>query len=249
MQQRPDKGSNSDFQEYLRLWYGSGAGQAFARSVGHALHPWLQGIFGYHAVQVGALPGVSLLEGARINHRIVTDEGPLGDVVCRAEALPFAADSVDLLLMPHGLEVAGDVHAVLREAERVLVPEGYLILLGLDAWTVWGVVQRLRGRRYPLHSQGRIRDWLQVLGFDLQQRQLLPMFHYDMPDWLYRWPKTQYLAGLLSSNLAGGYLVLAQKRVTTLTPIKARWRTPPRLIAGGLAEPAARDARRHVPGD
>jgi len=249
LRQRSNRRVSEAFRHYLSMWYASGAGRSFARSVGDALHPWLQGIFGYHAVQVGALPGVSLLEGSRINHRVVTDEGPGGDLRCRAEALPFDADSVDLLVMPHGLEVAGDAHAVLREAERVLVPEGYLILLGLDAWTLWGLAQRFRGRRYPLHSQGRIRDWLQLLGFELQQRQLLPMFHYDMPDWLYRWPKTQYLAGLLSANLAGGYLVLAQKRVTTLTPIRARWRTPPRLIAGGMAEPAARDASRRVPSD
>jgi SAM-dependent methyltransferase len=43
------------------------------------------------------------------------------------EALPFAENSLDLLILPHSLELSPDPHATLREAERVLVPEGKLI--------------------------------------------------------------------------------------------------------------------------
>ncbi|WP_421019334.1 class I SAM-dependent methyltransferase, partial [Klebsiella pneumoniae] len=45
-------------------------------------------------------------------------------VRCDFDALPFPNHSMDLVVLPHALELAQDPHQTLREVERVLVPDG-----------------------------------------------------------------------------------------------------------------------------
>ncbi|HGG59549.1 MAG TPA: methyltransferase domain-containing protein [Gammaproteobacteria bacterium] len=235
---------NAIRQKNLSAWYASPRGQVFARKLQEAVAPWLQGIFGYHAVQLGMCPALSLLEQSRINHRVMADYPDCGDVLCRPEALPFESDSIDLLVAAHCLEVSDDPHALLREAERALVAEGHLLVIGIDPWTLWGGWRKLSGRGSQLYSQSKVKDWLGLLGFDFQRSQMLPMFDVHLPLGMASLPKTGQFANLLASNIAGGYAMLAKKRVTTLTPITPPWRRAPKLIPGGLVKPAARSQRR-----
>ena len=97
------------------------------------------------------------------------------------EALPFAENSLDLLILPHSLELSPDPHATLREAERVLVPEGKLIICGFNPLSLWGfkqkrshLYQRLKVGDLYLPEAGefigyrRLRDWLRLLNFDVE---------------------------------------------------------------------------------
>lgn len=229
-------------RKYLDNWYATTRGRIFAAKLQQALKPWLEGVFGYHAVQLGHLPSsVSLLDDSRINHQIVADYPHAGQLNCLPEAMPFAADSVDLLIVAHCLEYSPDPHAVLREIERVLVPEGRVVIIGIDPWTLWGAWQKLKRSTYPLYTQGRIRDWLAVLGIECQRSQPLSMLNLRLPAAWTQSTKTAQLVDLLTANIAGGYIMLAQKRVATITPMKPRWERRSRLTGGGrLAEPAAR---------
>lgn len=97
------------------------------------------------------------------------------------EALPFAENSLDLLILPHSLELSPDPHATLREAERVLVPEGKLIICGFNPLSLWGFKQK-RSHLYQRLNVGdlylpeagefigyrRLRDWLRLLNFDVE---------------------------------------------------------------------------------
>jgi SAM-dependent methyltransferase len=97
-------------------------------------------------------------------------------------ALPFPADSIDLVVLPHSLEFAHDPHQMLREVERVLRPEGRVVVTGFNPASLWGLRQRMarlplgRGRAY-LPRQGdfigywRLRDWLRLLGFTIESGQ------------------------------------------------------------------------------
>jgi SAM-dependent methyltransferase len=97
------------------------------------------------------------------------------------EALPFAENSLDLLILPHSLELSSDPHATLREAERVLLPEGKLIIFGFNPLSLWGFKQK-RSHLYKRLNLGdlylpeagemiayrRLRDWLRLLNFDVE---------------------------------------------------------------------------------
>ena len=71
--------------------------------------------------------------------------------------LPFATQSLDLVVMPHVLEFSAEPHQVLREVERVLIPEGQVIICGFNPISMWGARQsagRMTGAHFlPLHGE------------------------------------------------------------------------------------------------
>ena len=87
----------------------------------------LADVFGFNAVQIG-LPDIDLLRANRIALRAHADESGIVDVRCDPQQLPFASASLDLVVLPHVLEFHGHPHQVLREVERVLIPEGRLLV-------------------------------------------------------------------------------------------------------------------------
>ena len=85
---------------------------------------------------------------------------------------PILTDSVDAIVLPHTLELSRDPHQVLREADRSLIPDGHLVILGFNPRSVWGgrrILSRKDGRM-PWDARflgmSRIKDWLGLLGFD-----------------------------------------------------------------------------------
>ena len=103
---------------------------------------------------------------------------------CDFDALPFDTASLDLLVLPHALELARDPHLALREVERVLVPEGRVVIVGFNPSSLWGLRQwlgRLRRRFSANPARGlflpaegeflgyrRLRDWLRLLSFEVE---------------------------------------------------------------------------------
>ena len=162
-------------------------------------------IFGYHALQLG-LPELDALQANRMPHKwLAVTAGPeglapissqsvpangrasAGESSLRAAlladpaALPFPESSLDLVVLPHTLELDRDPHSALREVERVLVPEGRVVISGLNPVSLWGLRQR-RGHFYQqlgydrLYLPGtgefigywRLRDWLRLLNFEVE---------------------------------------------------------------------------------
>ncbi len=119
-------------------------------------------------------------EGAPEERRVIA----AATLRCHFDALPFDANSLDLVVLPHALELARDPHLALREVERVLVPEGRVIIVGFNPASLWGARQRLgrarrslgwgRGDALFLPSAGeflgyrRLRDWLRLLSFEVE---------------------------------------------------------------------------------
>ena len=143
-------------------------------------------LFGFHALQLG-LPELDALRANRMPHQWLASAGGAAPVraaalYCDADALPFPARSLDLVVLPHALELARDPHLTLAEVERVLVPEGRVVILGFNPTSLWGLRQ-LGGRlRRRLGARGalflprpgefigywRLRDWLRLLSFEVE---------------------------------------------------------------------------------
>lgn len=126
----------------------------------------LPDLFGFYALQIGGWGRRSdLLAASRVRHRFMLDL-PGGDADCVANpaALPFANDSLDVVVLPHTLELVPDPHRVLREVERVLIGEGHVVILGLSWWSPWRL---FRGHHCRALTLFRVRDWLALLGFEL----------------------------------------------------------------------------------
>ena len=238
----------------LRAWFGKPLGRLVWEAERAELDGILCNLFGYHLVQVGSLgEDGDLLFASRIPHRVVIEEdaGECLAALCgRADALPLAGDTVDVVLLPHILEFDADPHQVLREVDRVLVPEGHVVIVGFSPWSLWGLWRAVLRRRGEVpwcgqfFSQTRVRDWLALLGF---QPVLTRHLFFRPP--LGRRGAMDRLGFMERAGrrwwpfLSGVHILVAKKRVSTVTPIRPRWR-PKRSLLGGLAEPTARGVRR-----
>jgi len=77
------------------------------------------------------------------------------------------------------LEFAAEPHAVLREVDRVMMPEGRLVILGFNPWSLWGLRSSLGPSRDVCPWNGRfmsllrVKDWLALLGFEVSAGRLV----------------------------------------------------------------------------
>lgn len=175
----------------LDNWLQTPAGQYFVLKEQAWINQTVQDIFGFRAIQLGTRMIDGLAEN-RIPHRAYVAEeiiSPCGDVhpdaaplrssslrpdcMSNFEELPFDSNSIDLIVMPHVLEFADDPHQVLREVERVLMPEGRVILTGFNPMSLWGLRHSMFKRWggvwpkgcEPIHL-GRLKDWFKLLSLE-----------------------------------------------------------------------------------
>jgi SAM-dependent methyltransferase len=233
----------------MRHWYASHAGRLLLADVRSRLDEVLASRFGYHAVQIGCVASdFDLLAASRIKHRVCMDIDPCAaELIASPAALPFDADCIDLLLLMHTLDFSAEPHRVLREAERVLIPEGCLILVGFNPWSLyglWGGLLGWRGRAPwcgHFYSGARLRDWLSLLGFVVDScdySSFRPPL--QRPRLLQRLKALEQIGRRAFPMFGGARLVVARKRVSTLTPLKPRWERRRSLVPAGLAGPSAR---------
>jgi SAM-dependent methyltransferase len=185
-------------------------------------------LFGYNALQLG-LPKQDFLHNSRMPLRFTAGNSASNDVrVCCSE-LPFDGDSLDLVLLPHVLEFAENPHQIIREVERVLMPEGNLLISGFNPFSLWGM-HRALGRRhgYPWSGQfitlPRMKDWLALLGFEVVD---VHFAAYAPPvrqrKWLERAAFMEKAGGRWWRGSGGVYFIHAIKRVPGMRLIKPKW--------------------------
>ena len=205
----------------------------------------LDDVFGFELLQVGAWgPARHLLDGARTQHTtLLAPEMSTGVTLCAPlDSLPFRSDSIDAIFLPHTLELVEDPYAVLREAERVLIAEGCLMICGFNPFSGWGVRRAFAkyvGRQeFPpqtrrLLSERRLRDWVKLLGFDVD----------NVYGYLGLLPTKGRLPGAdarpRAAWMTGAYLLKARKRVPTMTLVRPRRRVRQRVLVGA-AEPTTK---------
>ena len=191
----------------------------------------VEDVFGYRAVQIG-LPEVDFLRQNRIQFRFTLALEAGAAVAADPLQMPLESQSVDLLALPHVLEFHPNPHEVLREAERVLRPEGQIVLSGFNTASLWRLRQLTpflgkTGAPWEAHFIGlvRLRDWLRVLGFELNGGKLgcyVPPFAKKV--WLDRFAFMDKAGARWWPVLGGVYVVRAVKRVPGLRLVTPAWR-------------------------
>ena len=235
-------------------------------------------LFGYNALQLG-LPELHALAANRMPHRwlalpeemLSAEEIPTGPdrdtvpaagvagasssaiprvaLVTNAAALPFPEASLDLVVLPHTLELSADPHHVLREVERVLVPEGRVVVAGFNPNSFWGLRQsraRLMGRfgisalglselylpeAGEFIGPGRLRDWFSLLVLEVESQHFgcyRPAVHSDK--WLQRYAWMDRAGPRWWPIFGSVYFFVAVKRVRGVRLLGPAWR--PRRASG-----------------
>ncbi|MBT8420654.1 MAG: class I SAM-dependent methyltransferase [Gammaproteobacteria bacterium] len=221
-------------------------------------------LFGHYILQVGRLGDADLLVRSRIPHRILVEVDGNRSVPgrsclrARPDALPIVSDSIDVVVLPHLLEFSSHIQETIQEAERVLIAEGHLLILAFNAWSLLGIHHLLcrqgnpdpdrqsesderpctpcRGGRFP--GLNRIRNRIATLGFEVIS---VKRYFFQPPignrDLMNRLRFLDVIGPRFLPFFSGAYLIVAKKRVTTLTPIRLHRRQPRQsLIPVGLSE-------------
>jgi SAM-dependent methyltransferase len=171
----------------LQDWFTTPLGQYLLEKEQAYLDDVTSDIFGFHALQVG-LAKFDLLRASRIAHRVRIDATGLPDLYAKSHELPVATQSVDLVVLPHALEFAAQPHEILREVDRVMMPEGRLVIVGFNPWSLWGLRSAVGFSRSEVPWNGRfvsllrVKDWLALLGFNVNAGRLVgyaPPFDSD----------------------------------------------------------------------
>ena len=186
-------------------------------------------VFGFRAVQVG-LPEVDFLRQNRIQFRFSVALEPGAGIAADPLQLPLASQSVDLLALPHVLEFHHNPHEVLREAERVLMPEGQVVISGFNTLSLWRLRQLFASRKHaPWDARYigllRLRDWLRVLGFELNGGKFgcyAPPCRQQL--WLDRFEFMEKAGARWWPLLGGIYVIRAVKRVHGMRIVTPAWR-------------------------
>jgi SAM-dependent methyltransferase len=219
----------------LTHWFESPLGRALLTEEQEAIDDGLQCVFGYHLLQLSISGRLDLTTESRISHRFVlhpqreTNQrlGALADI----NHLPLATESIDAVLLHHSLDFSQSPHHLLREATRIIIPKGHLIVVGFNPWSLWGlcaslarIVKSQPRWRFQYLRLGRLMDWLKLL--DMEPIAVYQgFFRPPLPQenaikhlqWIERWGKR------LRLPWGGFYMVVARKDHIPLIPIKPAW--------------------------
>lgn len=232
----------------LAEWFQSVPGEKFISAEKQQLDELLPDLFGFFLLQIGQLGEVDLLSASRVSHRKVmglhsSKMALQGAFQGQSWALPIQSDSIDVVVLPHTLDFSPYPHEVLREVERVLIPEGHMVITGFNPFSIWQFWRwTLRWWKRPpwcghFFTTFRLRDWLKLLGLDVTQK--CHFFHRPPVKSRMLMQRLQFLerVGRLLWPITGaGYVLVARKRVETLTPIKPRLKVRKKVVGTGWVE-------------
>jgi SAM-dependent methyltransferase len=238
----------------LHAWFQTELGRAVLAAEQQLINRCLTDCFGYHLLQLGVDSDLTFYGDCRVQRCFKAGSTPPSAasersgaifVQCDAQELPFESDSLDAVIVHHAMEFAANPHAVLRELYRVTVPQGRIVLVGFNPWSLLGARMAL-GRwrsnsvwRNHFLSVTRIHDWLELLGFAMQRTDYgfhrLPL-HQTAP-----WPAGTEQAWARHWPGGGIYAITAVKQVSKFIPLKPLWARPrPALSPLVVVKPSAK---------
>ncbi len=218
-------------------WYLGTEGICVSDAIKTLMQVKLSKIFGYYAIEMGVHTSVfSLLEPSRIKNNIKifsevrAAKRSQDSIVAEPEFLPIVFDNIDLVIASHVFESSQYPHQVLREIDRVLVPEGHCLLIGFNPYSRLNLFRRLRlsktnFKEQTFRSAGKMRDWLKVLGFEIISTHTYgyrPSIEnkrlFNSLEWLDK------IGMRFAKNLGDVYVIHAQKTDLAHTPTVS-WKT------------------------
>ncbi len=190
-------------------------GRQFQSIIDAEIQPWLSKLYGAHLVKIGPLSAHIDTSRCAISHQVSLSENlDSADILAESSKLPLLSKSVDACLLAHTLAWSHDPHQVLREVDRILIDDGWIILSEFNPFSIVGLYRSLPilGYRHLIGARffhpKRIIDWLNLLNYEV----VLSRHAQAIP-----WRASQ---GVLSRHLPSIgciHVILARKRTYPLT--------------------------------
>jgi SAM-dependent methyltransferase len=220
------------------------------------LQPILEQLSGQYLLQLGDSELLNHIQLKRIAHRAIitphiVEQCQHNNALCASYTeLPFTNGSADVMLLPHVLEFASAPQTVLAESWRVLADDGQLIIIGFNPWSLWGL-WRLLSPKNAAPWSGRFHDvqkWRKQIKHLNGSIVFFKYFFFRPPinnqNFLQQTGWLDKALQLLFPAAGGIYLLVAQKQIVPLSPIKAKFNWSKLLLAPKGLEPTTRGAQR-----
>ncbi|RUO40496.1 hypothetical protein CWE15_06995 [Aliidiomarina taiwanensis] len=180
---------------------------------------------------------------ARIKAHFHIHPGSQSDVQAELTALPITQDAIDWVALPFVLEYSNDPHQVLREADRALRNDGYMLVAMSNPYALhslarlWPSWRQRAPWQSRLFTPARVLDWLSLLNYQVLHA---GYFGYAVP-WPSRHGGSPKGQGLLKRVpfLAAGYAMIVQKREWPVTLVRSPSFQPAQVKNKGVV-PAGR---------
>ncbi|OAT25203.1 methyltransferase domain-containing protein [Proteus myxofaciens] len=205
-------------------------GEYYRMAIEQRLQPWWPKIYGFHMLKLGQLSAEIDTKLSIVSHQVnVTSKTLNTQVVASLNHLPFEHKSVDVCLMAHLLDYSTDPHWLLREADRVLIDDGWMIITSFNPISLLGLgkctpflrqKQPYCSRMFSLRRQI---DWLSVLNYEVMTQQNFHIMPFSRP--VKRDSNLFYIGGCLN-------LIIARKRTLPLTPTAMKFALPRMSVKG-----------------
>ena len=256
----------SAMQDYYNFWHNTVYGKEFYNTELQILKAHLNNIFGFHLLQIGAF-GLNYLtdldDKFKINHKILLSDTleNVGDnskhksiLYAHNHEIPLDTHSVDAILISHGLEFCAHPHQLLREVDRILLPEGHLIILGFNPWSWWGLRKSFTFKKPPSmdktfpwddtgkwYSSSRVTDWLSLLNYQVNFKK-----HYFFRPCIdnkniFKYTKIFDHIGKIIPLGAAGFCIIAVKKQIAFELIRPKWQSEVAFVGkSSYVEPSMR---------
>jgi SAM-dependent methyltransferase len=199
--------------------------------------------FGYHLVRLGHLSSQIELAACPIKHQIniTSNSQTYTSLVATSDDLPLSDKSVDAFLLAHELDFSKDPHQILREVDRTIMPNGYLVITGFNPLSLCGLFKYLPiNKGNILHearffSCARVKDWLQLLGFEIVDVKHLLFNELFLNRKLRASSKWDQWCHEYLPLLTSMYVIVARKREIPLSMIKPKWKAKTKFSTVGAS--------------
>ncbi len=191
-------------------------GEYYRAALERQLAPWWPKIFGFHLVKVGNLSIEIDTRPCLVSHQVnIGLQGKNLDVITDPHYLPFASKSVDACLLAHILTYSMNPHWLLREVDRIMIDDGWLVISGFNPISLFGVkkITAQIGCRQPcwaqMFSTRRQLDWLRLLNYEVMHHANFHVLPWQKSEKRFL-PPDRSMFGCLN-------VIIARKRTIPLT--------------------------------
>ncbi|WP_100656882.1 class I SAM-dependent methyltransferase [Alteromonas flava] len=232
-----------DHSHYPTHWRALPNGELLQQSIAANLAVHSRLCFGYHLLKIGRLTASIELSECTIKHTVTLTQSQEenSSVVGKATDLPFAENSIDAVVTALELDFCADPHQVLREIDRVITPNGHLMLIGLNPFSMDWLLSFLPFKRYRslrharYFRQGRVTDWLHLLGFEVIKSSKIAHFCLLFNSANAAAVKLNRWCAKYFPWSGAAYVIIARKREIPLSLVKPSWRLKPKFSAIGAS--------------
>lgn len=149
--------------------------------------------------------------------RVGIDINKYTDLVAAPYALPFIEESFDTIILPYVLECCSESELILKEAYRILKPEGILILVNLNPIVLrWYFKYENLFKQLNYYSSDKLCTELFLQGYDLLKRDRWNFPNTAKPKaWL------EKLGRIAWPFLANAHSMVLRKRLDNVTLIES----------------------------